>query len=323
MENTVSVEFNAWWLLVVPTMLIITIVILTLIVKIPPLFKKDLKKKSLTSWIEVKDLLYWLLMICLGSISLFTYQYRENSEVIDHWGFAGTIISIILAVVAIGFTLFQTLSSNLSSEKIAVSADKIEQATLNLDSKTLSESSRIINEAADLLKSKIYIIEEKLDTINLAQETFSELAASNFGNKPIKNNNEDLDVLDLDIFIDEVLPELPYYSQLYIYSYLLFLNEGVSLEEEEENLFDDISFSVSKYDLENNIQPPSSEDFLEGANYGSHSATRSFFNSLGLTEKFCKLDGSVKQEVINKSERFVKEYHSTLVVNLLKTHKTT
>ncbi|MCS5501909.1 hypothetical protein NY607_12310 [Lysinibacillus sp. A4] len=310
MEDIVSVEFNAWWLLVVPSMLIIAIVSLTLIVKIPPLIKKDIKKKSLTSWIEVKDLLYWLLIICLGSISLFTYQYRGNSEVIDHWGFAGTIVSIILAVVAIGFTLFQTLSSNLSSEKIADSAIKIEQVTQNLDSKALSESSQVMIESAEFLRTKINLIEDKLNSINIVQETLNEIAASSFGKGPSTDSDSlNLDAIDLDVFIDKVIPHVPYYSKMYLYMHVRLYNSKIYFN---EKTIDGIRDEISKYDRNNQIQT-SSEEYLKGANLASEAATRCFFIGLGLRDKFKELSNDKQISIIDKIKKLIHDHHSNLV----------
>ncbi|MBX8942557.1 hypothetical protein [Lysinibacillus sp. K60] len=302
MEDMVLVEFNAWWLLVVPTMLIITIVILTLIVKIPPLIKKDLKKKSLTSWIEVKDLLYWLLIICLGSISLFTYQYRENSEVIDHWGFAGTIVSIILAVVAIGFTLFQTLSSNLSSEKIAESAEKIERATDSLDTETLLKSSEIMNNAATFLTERISLIEKSLLSLDTEQKRFNEIAATGFNSNKALSDNED--GYNLNKFIDEIYPYLPFYSQLFTYAYMCLNSIGIDINDEIRN---ELRNLINDYDQEVNGYGEQMMHYSDGAVYASEGATFSFVFSLGIIYQFSNNPQNEKDDYINKCQVYLKK----------------
>jgi len=227
MSTQVPISISAWWLIIIPVLLILLIGIIVLIVNHLVNTKqkkidgensenKNCDDKTLTGWIEKKDLLYWLLIICLGTISLFTFRYKDATEVISHWGFAGTIVSIILAVVAIGFTLFQTLSSNLSSEKIAESAEKIERATDNLDTEMLLETSKIMNNAAKFLEERMFVIEEGLHSLNEEQKRISEIAATGFSNvKKEASFPESQEVYSLDKFIDEIYNNLPYKPKLF------------------------------------------------------------------------------------------------------------
>ncbi|WP_025114152.1 hypothetical protein [Lysinibacillus fusiformis] len=306
MEDLVTVEFNAWWLLIVPSLMIITIIFLLLIVKIPPYFKKDLKKKSLTSWIEVKDLLYWLLIICLGSISLFTYQYKENSEVIDHWGFAGTIVSIILAVVAIGFTLFQTLSSNLSSEKIADSADKIEKATLNLDPSILQENSTIMRDAAEFLKTEIDYIKKNLDTIKSQQESSNSRFDKLFTNQP--KPHEDLsgngsnEKISIDIFINEIFNMIPLYPQIFTYYLFLVTKNRIKVDEHMHSKLRDKLAENDATQIDDNY---SDLEYLRGANMGAAGATSTFIRSLGILSSFSKCNEQNQEEYLNQCKNII------------------
>ena len=260
------------------------------------------KEKTLTSWIEKKDLLYWLLLILLGSISLFTYQYKDATEVISHWGFAGTIVSIILAVIAIGFTLFQTLSSNLSSEKIAVSADKIEKVTNNLDTETLLESSEIMNNAATFLKDKIFTIEERLFSLGADQKTVIELASKGFSS----DNNDKVEILsendianyNLDKFIDETYNKLPFKPKLFIYSYFCLIAFNLNIDSKFQNEIVEI---MTKKDEKLKL----SRDTILFANVGSEATTYAFVNNMGILLQFENLHMKEKEEILTKCKKFL------------------
>lgn len=248
MEDIVLIEINAWWLLIVPFLLTFSLFIIALIMK-KSNESVDLssKEKTLTSWITKKDILYWLLIFCLGAISLLTYQYRASSEVISHWGFAGTIVSIILAVVAIGFTLFQTLSSDLSSEKIAISAERIEKASVELDTNKIVEAGNIITTVADEISNHYINLESKLENLNShifnmknEQKThFENITSALFQNNEYntKTNFEEVDCLVKSmVFVEVVFPHLPKLQQGL--SYHIFNN------------LEDIESSISDRDLD-------------------------------------------------------------------------
>lgn len=331
LRTQVPINIPAWWLIIIPVLVILLIAIIVLIVnhlvhtkQKETIYSKVNRRResredqTLTSWIEKKDLLYWLLIICLGTISLFTFRYKNATEVISHWGFAGTIVSIILAVVAIGFTLFQTLSSNLSSEKITVSAEKIEEATLNLDSKTLSESSRIMNEAATLLKEKMFIIEDKLNSINNAQEAMNEIAATGIGQIYNSNNKLDSDSeINIENFVDNVLPYLPSFPQLFVYTHFKVTMNDIEIT---PKLRDEFTKTLSNYELEND-KKHMAEDFVSGANMGSHGATDSFIKSLGVAKQFIELSSQEKEAILNKCSKSLESEYINLVDKFVETIK--
>lgn len=234
MGDIVLIEIKAWWLLIVPFLLTFSLFVIALIMKKSnESVNLTSKEKTLTSWITKKDILYWLLIFCLGIISLLTYQYRASSEVISHWGFAGTIVSIILAVVAIGFTLFQTLSSDLSSEKIAISAERIEKASVELDTNKIVEAGNIITTVADEISNHYINLENKLENLNShifnmknEQKThFENITSALFQNNEYnaKTNFEEVDYLvKSEVFVEKVFPHLPKLQQSL--SYYIFKN---------------------------------------------------------------------------------------------------
>ncbi|MCU4794632.1 hypothetical protein [Bacillus cereus] len=121
--------------------------------------KSQNSPQELHEWVEKKDLAYWLIIIILFAISSYTYKYSSNDAVITHWGFAGTIVSIILAIIAIVYTFFDNFTSKSSHQKLEESADRIKDITKKLDSNNLVDSSNKIEE----IGSKLEVITSKMD----------------------------------------------------------------------------------------------------------------------------------------------------------------
>lgn len=199
--------------------------------------------KGLLSWVEKKDLVYWLLIICLGAISTITYQYSGNRNALDHWTFAGTIVSIILAVVAIGFTLFQTLSSNLSSEKITVAADKIENASNTLDSSDLREAGTVISKVSseflsyhDKLQEQFKKIEEEIKSVRSDQVEQFNRFNENFTEEK-SNNNDNEDAVTETVFIEKIYLKLPVFPQFFVYSLSRFQEEEITFTIQTQTKF--------------------------------------------------------------------------------------
>ncbi|NMH72797.1 hypothetical protein HF078_06915 [Bacillus sp. RO2] len=154
----------------IPEILLIIFIIYTLVltVKVLPKIKfvKEKEKTNLENLIEKKDLAYWILILCLGSISVFTYEYSGDKEAINHWSFAGTIVSIILAVIAIIFTFYQSFSNEVSANKIEKAADKITAATIDLDVSELKQSSDVINNLAENMRIHNENLQSKINAIS-------------------------------------------------------------------------------------------------------------------------------------------------------------
>ncbi|WP_324730260.1 hypothetical protein VO178_09570 [Lysinibacillus fusiformis] len=313
MGDIVSIEIKAWWLLIVPFLFMFSLFVVALIMKSTPNVKEEIKKngeeekknkkdKTLTSWVKRKDILYWLLIMCLGAISIFTYQYSGNKNVISHWGFAGTIVSIILAVIAIGFTLFQTLSSDLSSAKIADSAKKIQDATNNLDSQTLLESSKIMKEAAEYLKIKMHSIDVRLQDIDNGQKIIHSMA-NGFRENDNGNDNQKkppTNHINLNNFVEEIFPKLPFYPKLFIYINFKMIESGKKFTRQIDEEFVKLLSDVRINKVNNQNSSKEDENYTFGANTGSQGATYSFINNLGVTNQFKKLNLANKNIILEK-----------------------
>lgn len=327
MRTQVPINVPVWWLIIMPvlSMLLIGVIVLIVINIVNTRQKnimekgsnnneskdKNSKDKTLTSWIKKKDLLYWLLIICLGTISLFTFRYKDATEVISHWGFAGTIVSIILAVIAIGFTLFQTLSSNLSSEKIAVSADKIEKASEGIDTEELLKSSIIMKDAAEFLKNEIIFIKANLEDIKVVQESSNLKLEDYFSNNNYQEQITEEQIteeqitdeeLNLDYFIKTVFDKLPLFARLYSYSVFKLKHHKLYTTNNVK--------SISKIFSKINIVVEDNEHMMEysqGVNLATAGSTKAFLSHFGLIREFSKKSEQDRSKILIVLENRLEE----------------
>ncbi|MED1284417.1 hypothetical protein [Bacillus mycoides] len=138
--------------------------------------------QELHEWVEKKDLAYWLIIIILFAVSTYTYKYSSNDDVITHWGFAGTIVSIILAIIAIVYTFFDNFTSKSSHQKLEESADRIKDITKKLDSNNLVDSSNKIEEIGLKLEAITFKMDKQLESINNGINEMHNKTNQNFSN---------------------------------------------------------------------------------------------------------------------------------------------
>ncbi len=144
--------------------------------------KPQNSSQELHEWVEKKDLAYWLIIIILFAVSTYTYKYSTNENVIAHWGFAGTIVSIILAIIAIVYTFFDNFTSKSSHQKLEESADKIKNITKKLDSNNLVDSSNKIEEIGLKLEAITSKMDKQLESINNGINEMQNNTNQNFSN---------------------------------------------------------------------------------------------------------------------------------------------
>jgi len=323
MGDIVNIEVKAWWLLVIPLLLIFTHFIVAMIIKDITnekekyIEKEKEKKKTLTSWIEKKDILYWLLIMSLAAISIFTFQYSGDKDVISHWGFAGTIVSIILAVVAIGFTLFQTLSSDLSSSKITESAEIISKVSAELNSSDLAMAGEVINKAAmDLINYKTFlessISEVHNDLKTHQKENFDNIRDSITSTmslrSKVRNTIGNTDTFEMAIrdFFEIIYPNLSEELRIYIYA-VLYRNTVLEKESVSNDFFDTLITTTDFYkdmDLDEG-----STEFDEGLLFGT-SITNYYMctiwlESFDILERFQTLDKDEQKEILISIKKLI------------------
>lgn len=113
-------------------------------------------------WIEKKDLVYWLLIILL--IWLLSSDFGiKNPIVLDNWNFTSTIVSIILAVLAIVYTFAQSSTTFYSTNKLEESAKKIEEVSTKLEETSVDTMFEKIDNHMKALEDKIGNVTQSVD----------------------------------------------------------------------------------------------------------------------------------------------------------------
>lgn len=324
MGDIVNIEVQAWWLLVVPLLLIFSLFIIALIMKgktneneknIKENEKK--KNKTLTSWIEKKDILYWLLIMCLTAISIFTFQYSGDKNVINHWGFAGTIVSIILAVVAIGFTLYQSLSSEFSSSKITESAEIISKVSEELNSSDLAKAGEIINRAALDMSKYHSELEEKIisrvigeigDLKNFHEDKFegiNKTVNNLFSSKQSSSAISDNIVISIDVFIDQLLNVFNVESRIYCYVVLALAHNNISPTDEdfEGTKFVRMLATMKPGEKDNDNEFKDGIDL--GYGFGSFTRIEEWFWNVGILKSFMNNDADKQIKLLKEIEKAI------------------
>ncbi|MGL5308337.1 MAG: hypothetical protein ACRC9Y_19865 [Aeromonas veronii] len=114
-----------------------------------------IKKFKTSQWILV------IIIMFLGQLLLHYYssQVMSGSEVINYFSFAGTIVSIILAVLAIIYSFYQSFTQQNNVDLISREVGKLKKT-----SKDINKSSENISNAADVLP-KILLELESLPSL--------------------------------------------------------------------------------------------------------------------------------------------------------------
>lgn len=320
MGDIVSIEIEAWRLLLVPFLLMFSLFVIGLIMKYSPV-KDENEKKTLTSWITKKDILYWSLIVCIVAIGIFTFQYKNDGEVISHWGFAGTIVSIILAVIAIGFTLFQTLTHSLSSEKIEKSAERIEKASTELDSTKLEQASEIITNTSKYIAEFNANVEVRLEKIteeimtmrdvhlnyNSRLDTLFFNKEENEGNESSNLNEKSLNI-DLEDFFDRVFPRLAEIPRFFLYSTFFFSHTDTL--KNSKNRFEFV-FKVTEFQMDFRLEDEDKHKNRvrrirrQGANMGSLGAVTTLVDHLGILKDYRDKDERSRMVLLEKAGRSI------------------
>ena len=96
--------------------------------------------------------IYWLIIILVSILALFLFIHItvSNIDMVKYVGFAGTVVSIILGVIAIFYSIITNSQSAENLGKLKDAVDKVEEA-----SKVIKDVSTAINEKIDGIRSLI------------------------------------------------------------------------------------------------------------------------------------------------------------------------
>lgn len=111
----------------------------------------------------------WFFLIALIVLIQFiaqwlSFEYKDSSNALGYVSFAGTIVSIILAVLAIIYSYIQSASQQSSSEKITSQVDKLVDVVSKIDTSKISFSTEL---------SKLKDINDKIDKTMSSQQEIS------------------------------------------------------------------------------------------------------------------------------------------------------
>jgi hypothetical protein len=106
-----------------------------------------------------KDLYYIVSFLIVALVFVIAGRLADNIQVVDYVGFAGTIVSILLAVIAIIYSFYQSSTYANANSKLDSSADKIRDATEKLSN--VSEIKSMMTE----FKSEVVSLKESMEDV--------------------------------------------------------------------------------------------------------------------------------------------------------------
>ena len=106
---------------------------------------------------DSKDYKYIILLLIIAIIGVFTFYYgTEDSQIVSYIGFAGTISSLILSVVAMIYTFYQSTTSANHTQKLSETSDTFIQ-TIQEFKETQHQLAETKNQLAVTVDSMQYI----------------------------------------------------------------------------------------------------------------------------------------------------------------------
>ncbi|MEI7013452.1 hypothetical protein [Leptospira licerasiae] len=140
-------------------------------------------------YITKKDLTYWLIVISILLVQSMTIRFGSNDKLLDYLGFASTLISIVLSLLAIIYTFFQNFYQSSTVENLNKTSFDIREsaASLNSVSEIIRKSSQALHDGID---DRMERFNKKIE--NSTQE-FEQIIVKNFtenSKDPIESNKD-------------------------------------------------------------------------------------------------------------------------------------
>lgn len=160
-------EWNDWLSVVA-----IVIAILALIIRWKMFFNTISKiQEKLKGFPDKKDLAYWILILIIIISFVATWRTDDPGKLADQLSLGGTLISILLAVVAIIFSFIQSSDSSRSTLEVL---DRINAATNSLD--TLE---RLNKEMSTSFEKMYFVTSEMAHGMQKMKESTSDVETIN------------------------------------------------------------------------------------------------------------------------------------------------
>lgn len=257
MKTQISINIPVWMILGLLVVIFFIYMIIWLSKKDEGISKKTSEdhlheENSSINWIEKKDLLYWLIIISLGSISIFSFKYKTADEVIDHWGFAGTIVSIILAVLAIIYTYYQSATTVDSTKRLERSTKKVQKATARVEKATEELENNNVNQVVSQLEEKLHfiILEMRNDFKQDLHSKFSSISELIANEISVVDSNLDLKGINWQEYLQSaIIKKLTIEGLVFLYLYYLYENEKLYSMDDTIKFLKNMNYAED--DLEN------------------------------------------------------------------------
>lgn len=109
--------------------------------------------KCENAWLSNREWVFVIILVILSQFIL--HQYSSNmmneTQVINYISFSGTIVSIILAILAIVYSFFQSITQQSNSDKIASNLESLTgvASTVNISVDTMTAQVETLNTVVD------------------------------------------------------------------------------------------------------------------------------------------------------------------------------
>ncbi|WP_327857650.1 hypothetical protein [Acinetobacter guillouiae] len=176
-------------------------------------------KFSKREWIH----LIITLSIVQAAIWFVSFVYANNSSALGYISFAGTIISIILAVLAIGYTYGESQQQKNSSSTLGNQIESLIKIKdkLEIQAEALEDIKSVKNHIIDLSEKLDSSFKETNSNIGLFRDLFSE---RNIEEIDKTENITDIENIDREYLLKKIIGEKPskYTKIIFIVSLLYF-----------------------------------------------------------------------------------------------------
>lgn len=126
------------------------------------------------AWLSNREWIFVIILVILSQFLL--HQYSSNmmneTQVINYISFSGTIVSIILAVLAIIYSFFQSITQQGNSDKIASNLESLTgvASTVNVSVDKMTSQVDTLNTVVNTVKSLpediVALVSEALEKLN-------------------------------------------------------------------------------------------------------------------------------------------------------------
>ncbi|MBA9029456.1 hypothetical protein [Peribacillus huizhouensis] len=194
------------------------------------------KKEKITK----KDLGYWILILIGLICIILTLKLSDNASAVDYIGFAATLTSLLLSVVAIIYSFYQNSTYTSTSEKLESSANKIKKITrelaavsevrsileeMKLESQNFNHSLISLQQVVSTIENGVSEVKGNLSNANLAM-------FQQFDKESSKQSSSEINFINFEAFLNSLnsYSVMTFYLHLQIHNRKLKLNSREFLE---------------------------------------------------------------------------------------------